>query len=52
MRFLLALALTLTVAGCRSSDDSAGTSNPDVTTPVEVAPDAPAATPTDSSDAG
>jgi len=42
MRLLFVLAATFALSACRATDDSAGTSNPDVTTPVEVPPDAAA----------
>ncbi len=42
MRALLVLACVVALAACRSSDDSAGTTNPEVTTPVEVPADAAA----------
>lgn len=53
MRVLLALTALLSLAACRASDDSAGTSNPDVTTPAEMpadAADTEAMVPVDSTD--
>ena len=53
MRVLLALVALLSLSACRTSDDSAGTTNPDVTTPAEMpasAADPEAMAPVDSTD--
>ena len=53
MRALLVLVAVLSLAGCRTSDDSAGTSNPEVTTPAEApvdAADSEVMTPVDTAD--
>ena len=40
MRAFLVLLAVAALSACRASDDSAGTTNPDVTTPVEAPADA------------